>query len=101
VVSRRSNREIAEKDSAKSQEGVGGLKRKRDDGEKPGKPTGKMSRKDRAGGKTQQGSGASAGADGAEGSAVGTREGDSKVAQRTRIIAQKRMKRKAKRNGKA
>jgi nucleolar protein 4 len=97
VVSRRSNREIAEKDSAKTLEG--GLKRKRDDGEKPGKPTGTMSRKDRAGGKTQQGSGAGAG--GAEGSAAGTREGDSKVAQRTRIIAQKRMKRKAKRNGKA
>lgn len=100
VVSRRSTREEQAKDPKPAKEDADGSqedsakqrgqKRKRD--EKPGKGK-KASRKDRADGKAaakQQGSAAGA----AKEPGVGT-EDRAKVAQRTRIIAQKRMKRKS------
>ncbi|KAF1919948.1 hypothetical protein BDU57DRAFT_513282 [Ampelomyces quisqualis] len=93
VVSRRSTRENqAKEDKDKPRD----KKRKRDD------DTGTDTRKDKAGGKKSK---KTQGASGAEDNAVaaaGSEDKDKdKIAQRTRIIAQKRMKRKAKKAGKA
>ncbi|KAF2027677.1 RNA-binding domain-containing protein [Setomelanomma holmii] len=114
VVQRRSTREEQSKDPKKPAASVDddtatpvrGQKRKRDSST-TGSATrlGKNPRKDKGHGKTQQDSGAEAAKRAAGGSganvAEGWDEGKGKLAQRTRIIAQKRMKRKAKRNGKA
>jgi nucleolar protein 4 len=86
VVSRRSNREDQEK-NPKVDTDAKGNKRKRDDGK-----SGTSSRKDKEGGK-------SASEGGAPAAATDDKDKD-KLAQRTRIIAQKRQKRKAKRAGK-
>jgi nucleolar protein 4 len=93
VVTRRSNREDADRDPKAVGEKLE-RKRKRE-GEEDDKPDkkgktgkGKMSRKDRE-------------AVDKKGVTQDAAEDKDKVAQRTRIIAQKRMKRKAKRNGKA
>jgi len=94
VVTRRSNREDADRDpKALKDKEDSTRKRKRDRGDEQEDKTGKgkASRKDRA-----------AAAEGGKGAGAAADDEDrSKVAQRTRIIAQKRQKRKAKRNGKA
>jgi nucleolar protein 4 len=117
VVQRRSTREEQSKEPHKSKtdnEGEGaaaeparGHKRKRESGkaEKPARP-GKASRKDKGSGTKSSNSGAdggkaSAAGNGTKPTADGWDDGKGKLAQRTRIIAQKRMKRKAKRNGRA
>jgi nucleolar protein 4 len=94
VVSRRSTREEQAKDpktiEKKDAVATRGNKRKRDDEPKKG-------RKDKTAAEKQGASGA----DGADAAPAEDMDKDkSKLAQRTRIIAQKRMKRKAKRAGK-
>ncbi|KAH7395279.1 hypothetical protein DE146DRAFT_659714 [Phaeosphaeria sp. MPI-PUGE-AT-0046c] len=106
VVSRRSTREEQSKDENKSKHADGGSavrgqKRKRTDAD-----AGTDTSKDKSGGR-KKGKKQGSGADGDTSAAAVTAadaEADmdkGKVAQRTRIIAQKRMKRKAKRAGKA
>lgn len=108
VVSRRSTREEQSRDeNKKPQDDAGaparGQKRKRTDSE-AGTAASKDKGRGKKGAKKQkQGSGGDGDA-GAAGAGTAEAEGDmdkGKVAQRTRIIAQKRMKRKAKRAGKA
>lgn len=83
VVTRRSNRE--QEDKNPKTDPVAGSKRKRDDEDAEDKGKGKMSRKDRA--KAEQ-------------EKMPADEDKDKVAQRTRIIQQKRQKRKARKGGK-
>lgn len=94
VVTRRSNREDADRDPKAlkdKEDSTRKRKRDRDDEQEDKTGKGKASRKDRA-----------AAAEGGKGAGAAADDEDrSKVAQRTRIIAQKRQKRKAKRNGKA
>ncbi|OAL03812.1 hypothetical protein IQ06DRAFT_291478 [Phaeosphaeriaceae sp. SRC1lsM3a] len=107
VVSRRSTREEQSRDDNKKPNADGdsaarGQKKKRTDAD-----AGTAASKDKARGKgkgKKQGSGGDGDAAAAAGGAKADAEGDEdrgKVAQRTRIIAQKRQKRKAKRAGKA
>lgn len=108
VVSRRSTREEQSRDENKKpgEASAQGQKRKRTDD-----AAGTAASKDRGGGKKgrkKQGSGGDETAGAAKGGNGGAKNGTNdaedgdrgKVAQRTRIIAQKRMKRKAKRAGK-
>jgi len=95
VVSRRSTREDQAKDPKSKSEKDAGRGQKRKRGDEPKGKAGKASRKDKVAAKMQGASGADAN----DAPAAGAEDKD-KLAQRTRIIAQKRMKRKAKRAGK-
>ncbi|KAH4002593.1 hypothetical protein HBI81_158250 [Parastagonospora nodorum] len=94
VVSRRSTREDQAKDPKPKTEKDAARGQKRKRGDEPREKPGKASRKDKAATKPQGASGADTN------EAPAGSEDKDKLAQRTRIIAQKRMKRKAKRAGK-